>query len=223
MRFSSSHGSQSLFSHAATSHKKSWLIGAALLVVLTFAQASWATPVTITSLVYVHPSPNVDCEDTIPGEPAATACSPVGVTNAGSLTNAFLNDVNTKAINIGFGDYYTFGNPYGPTDFMIQGDAIEVLIGLSDGTLLSDIFVVPDLSVAGTTLFDFASNGITITTTGITSADRMSFGLPPAAFAADGTPDYTLELTYVPEPASATLLLTALAAVPALRRRRIAG
>jgi hypothetical protein len=207
------------------------LIWSALAISFVFTHASWATPVTITSLVYVHPTPGVDCEDTVAGEPLATACSPVGVTDTGSLTNPFLNDINTKAIDIGFGSYYTFGNPYAPTDFMTQGDSIEVLIGLSNGTTLSDTILVPDLTVAGTTMFDFASYGITITTTGITTADRMSFGLPPGAFVPDGTPDYTLDLNFaasspsisaIPEPGSALLLLTALSAAPRALRKRSA-
>ena len=173
---------------------------------------------TITSLVYFHDAvPN--CEDTVDG----STCAPVGVTRAGALDNAFLNDTTTKAIDLGYGDYYTFGNPWAGTDFMIPGDAITAQLTLSDGKTLTQTTVVPDLSVAGATVFDFASAGIVIKTTGVTTADRMSFGAPPTAFAPDGRDDYALQLSYVPEPAAWVLMLAGFGGLGASLRRRRAG
>jgi hypothetical protein len=202
---------------------KRWLIGLAFALSVSFAQTNRAEAATIVSLSYDHPVPDVVCEDTIPGQPPATACGAVGVTDIGATTNAFLNDINTKAINLGYGSYSTFGNPHAGTNFMIQGDSLTATIVLSDGTILASTILVPDLSVAGTTMFDFASAGISIVTTGILGADRMSFGLPPAAYAPDGLDDYVLQLNYatpVPEPASAFLVLTALSAMPFMRRKK---
>jgi hypothetical protein len=105
---------------------------------------------------------------------------------------------------------------------MTQGDSLFGRIVLSDGTILTDTIVVPNLSVAGTVMFNFAAAGITIKTTGITDADRMSFGLPPTAFAPDGNLDYVLQLDYaapVPEPGSVMLLLSGLASAPFVRNR----
>jgi hypothetical protein len=75
-------------------------------------------------------------------------------------------------------------------------------------------------------MFNFAAYGISSITTGITNADRMSFGWPPTAFAPDGRIDYVLQLTYaapvpVPEPSSAILLLMGLGATPAALRKRL--
>lgn len=185
------------------------------------AASAQAAPINIVSLEYIHPTTQNVCEDTIPGQPPATACAPVGVTLSGATNNPFVNDTNTKAINLGYGSYYTFGNPDPGTNFMTQGDSLFARITLSDGTILSDTILVPNLSVAGTVMFNFAAWGITIATTGITNADRMSFGLPPAAFAADGRLDYALKLDYtpVPEPATITLLLAGLAVTPFARKR----
>jgi hypothetical protein len=202
---------------------KRWMVGLGLALSLSLAQTNRAEAATIVSLSYVHPVPDIVCEDTIPGQPPATACAPIGVTDIGATTNAFLNDINTKAINLGYGSYYTFGNPDPGTNFMTQGDSLMATIVLSDGTILSSTILVPDLSIAGTTMFEFASAGISIVTTGILNADRMSFGLPPAAFAPDGRDDYVLQLNYatpVPEPASAILLLSALSAMPFARRKK---
>src|SRR3978361_1586130 len=91
--------------------RKRFLLWAGFAVFLLFAHSASASTLNIVSLVYVHPSPSSDCEDTIAGEPPISACSPIGVTSSGSLTNPFLNDINTKSIDIGYGSYYTFGNP----------------------------------------------------------------------------------------------------------------
>jgi PEP-CTERM motif-containing protein len=193
-----------------------------LALTLLAARASQAAPINIVSLEYIHPTTQNVCEDTIPGQPPSTACAPIGVTLTGATNNPFLNDVDTKAIDLGHGSYYTFGNPDPGTNFMTQGDSLFARIVLSDGTILSNTILVPDLSVAGTVMFNFAAWGISIVTTGITGADRMSFGLPPTAFAPDGRLDYALKLDYtpVPEPASMMLLLTGLAASPVVWRRR---
>jgi hypothetical protein len=193
-----------------------WLFGilGGLTFALLLAPASQAT-VTITSLIYFHPTTVPDCEDTI----SLSACAPVGVTVAGATNNPFLNDLATKAINIGPGHYYTFGNPYAGTDFMIKGDSLTAQLTLSNGATLTQTVLVPNLSTAGVMMFDFA-DGISIFTTGITGADRMSFGNPPGAFAPDGNPDYVLQLAFVPEPANWTLMLMGFGAVGAVLRGR---
>jgi hypothetical protein len=84
---------------------------------------------------------------------------------------------------------------------------------LSNGKNLSGTTTVPDLSIAGTTLFGFAASGVSILTTGITDADRMSFGYPPGAFTPGGYADFVLELNYsapIPEPTTWTVMLTGL-------------
>jgi hypothetical protein len=184
----------------------------ALAVALSLPQPSRAAT-TITSLVYYHVAvPN--CEDVVNGSP----CSPVGVTQSGAIDNPFLNNTATKEIDLGLGRYFTFGNPWPGTDFMVAGDSISVALTLSNGQVLSQTTVVPDLAVAGTTLFDFGA--ISIATTGVTSADRMSFGSPPGAFAGDGLADYVLQLNYVPEPAVWALMLTGFGGVGGVLRRR---
>ena len=191
----------------------------AAAIVLSFPQSGRAVPITIVSLSYTHLTSATDCDDTIPGD----QCAAIGVTNSGAATNPFLNDTSTKAINLGYGSYYTFGIPYGGTDFMIQGDSITANIVLSNGTTLSSTTTVPDLSVAGTTMFDFAASGISIVTTGITDADRMSFGYPPGAFTPGGYADFVLQLDYavpVPEPTTWTMMLTGLLCLGGLRQRR---
>jgi hypothetical protein len=192
--------------------------GAALAMSALAPFSAQAGAVTITSIALIHGS-TPDCEDTVSG----SACAPIGVTASGATTNPFLNNLATKEVVLGYGGYDLFGDAYAGTQFMIPGDSITVAIGLSDGTSLTATTLVPDLSVGGTTLFDFAGKGISIETTGITTADRMQFGNPPGAFTPDGVDDYVLELTYapVPEPATWAILLIGLAAVGvALRTRR---
>jgi hypothetical protein len=148
------------------------------------------------------------------------------VTNSGATTNPFLNNTSTKAINLGYGSYYTFGTPYGGTDFMIQGDGITAKIVLSNGTSLSSTTTVPDLSIAGTTMFDFAASGVSIVTTGITGANRMSFGYPPGAFTPGGYSDFVLELNYfapIPEPTTWTIMLTGLPCLGGVMHSRRRG
>ncbi len=187
------------------------LLLSALALGLSQAPASRAAT-TITSLLYYHGAiPN--CEDTINGSP----CSPVGVTLSGALDNPFLNDTATKEIDLGFGHYLTFGNPWAGTDFMIAGDSISVALTLSNGRTLTQTAIVPNLAVAGTPVFNFGA--ISIVTTGVTGADRMSFGYAPAAFAADGRADYVLRLNVVPEPAAWALMLVGFGGVGGMMRR----
>ena len=204
--------------HRRTTLLAAALGGAALALSALAPLSAQAGVATITSIALIHGS-IPDCEDTVSG----SLCAPIGVTASGSTSNPFLNDLSTKEVVLGYGGYDLFGDAYAGTQFMIPGDSITVAIGLSDGTSLTGTAIVPDLSVAGATLFDFAGKGISIETTGITTADRMQFGNPPGAFSPDGVDDYVLELTYapVPEPATWAVLLIGLAAVGvALRRRR---
>lgn len=203
---------------------KNFKLQTAVWSVLVLPALAQAAPVTITSLTYFHNAiPN--CEDTV----FASPCAPVGVTAAGATDNPFLNDLDTKAIDLGFGSYYTFGNPFAGTDFMIPGGSISAIIGLSDGTTLTGTTVVPDLSMAGLGLFSFSSANISIAATGITDADRMSFGYPPGAFAPDGNLDYVLKLTYAPpagapEPGAWALMILGMGLVGcALRRKALAA
>lgn len=202
------------------------MIAAALAAGLLTAQPA-AAAVTIVSINLFHGDSTGNCEDTIPG----SGCSPLGVTQAGGVANPFLNNLATKAINLGTGSYFIFGNPYAPTNFMVEGSAITMFMVFQDdasgayGTLKIGNAVVPDLSSAGTTLFSFKDYGVTVSTTGITDADRMSFGYPPEAFKADGASDFVLRLDYgvsaVPEPATWAMMIAGLGLVGAsLRRRR---
>ncbi|MET0309865.1 MAG: PEPxxWA-CTERM sorting domain-containing protein [Sphingomonas sp.] len=194
------------------------------------AQAAMATPApaptpapTIVSVNLFHVDSNGNCEDTI----ARSGCSPLGVTQAGGIANPLLNNMNDKTIALGSGSYYLFGNPFAGTSFMTPGQTISIFLRLSTGVLLIDTKVVPDLSVAGRILFDFSPYGITLSTTGITSADRMSFGNPPTAFKGDGNADFVLLLrsgvTAVPEPAAWGLLIGGMGFAGAALRRRKAG
>ena len=140
---------------------KYWLLWLAFAIALSFPQSGRASPITIVSIsASIRQAPQL--RGTIPGD----ECSAIGVTNSGATTNPFLNNTSTKAIKLGYGSYYTFGIPYGGTDFMIPGDSITAEIALSNGTSLSSTTTVPDLSIAGTTMFDFAASGASIVTTG---------------------------------------------------------
>ncbi|MEJ0020036.1 MAG: PEP-CTERM sorting domain-containing protein [Acetobacteraceae bacterium] len=208
-------------------------MAAAVAAAFVMVEPAAAAPITIVTLNIFHANSSNNCEDTTSG----TGCSPLGVTHAGSLLNPFLNNTSTKEIELGFGSYYLFGNPYAPTSFMTAGNTATLFASLHDpdsefyATLKIANGTVPDLSVAGTVLFNIkdVSEGysIVVSTTGITNADRMSFGYPPTAFAPDGNLDFVLQLTYgpiisaVPEPASWLVLLSSCGLLGgALRRGR---
>jgi hypothetical protein len=204
-------------------------IGAASAALVALAQPAMAAEPPILSLNLFRGDSNGNCADTVPG----SGCSPIGVTAAGGLSNPFLNNTGNKEISLAPGSYYLFGNPWAGTEFMTQGSAISVFLRLSTGDnpvghslLLIGNSKVPDLSIAGQTIFDFEPYGIKISTTGITNADRVSFGYPPAAFAADGREDFVLLLTYgvtsaVPEPAAWGMMIAGMGfAGAALRRRK---
>lgn len=203
------------------------LMAAATVAAGLLAAQPAAAAVTIVSINIFHGDSNANCEDTIAG----SGCSPLGVTQAGGVSNSFLNDPATKEVSLGAGSYYIFGNPWGPTNFMTEGNTVTMLMLLHDdasgssGTLKIGNGVVPDLSVAGTTLFSFPDYDITVSTTGITDADRMSFGYPPAAFAGDGNRDFVLRLDYgvtaVPEPATWAMMIAGIGLAGAAMRRRI--
>lgn len=212
----------------ASMRKLNSMIAAALAVsLLAVLPATAAVP--ILSINLFRGDSGGNCEDTVPG----TGCSPLGVTEAGSLDNPFLNDLATKEISLTPGSYYLFGNPFAGTNFMTEGSAISAFIRVGgapvgDSYLLIGNSIVPDLSVAGTTLFNFAQYGIKITTTGVTGADRMSFGYPPGAFAPDGNTDFVLKLDYfvpgaaVPEPATWAMMVSGFALAGYGLRRRAA-
>ncbi|CAN7294621.1 PEPxxWA-CTERM sorting domain-containing protein [Phenylobacterium sp. LjRoot164] len=203
------------------------LAAAAAALVLAAQPAAAATP--LLSINLYHGDSNGNCADTRPG----SGCSPIGVTAIGGTANPFLNDTATKAISLAPGSYYLFGNPYAGTNFMTQGAVISSMITVGAGDagssyLMMGNTLVPDLSVAGVTLFDFAKYGVKISTTGLT-ADRMSFGYPPGAFKPDGATDFVLRLDYlvpgsaVPEPATWAMMIAGFGLAGAtLRRRRTA-
>ncbi|HVK41736.1 MAG TPA: PEPxxWA-CTERM sorting domain-containing protein [Phenylobacterium sp.] len=210
--------------------KLSSMIAAAMAASVLIVQPA-AAAVPILSINLFRGDSNGNCEDTVSG----TGCSPLGVTQAGGLANPFLNDLNSKEISLVPGSYYLFGNPFAGTNFMTEGSAISAFIRVStggasvgDSYLLMGNSTVPDLSVAGTTLFDFSQYGIKITTTGVTGADRMSFGYPPGAFAPDGAADFVLRLDYfvpgaaVPEPATWAMMVSGFALAGYGLRRKAA-
>lgn len=195
---------------------------------LAVALPGTASALPILSINLFNGDSNGNCADTITG----SGCSPLGISLAGSMTNPLLNNTATKQISLEPGSYYLFGNPWAGTAFMTPGDPISLFLRLSvegssagQSILLIGNSKVPDLSLAGTTLFDFPSYGISITTTGITNADRMSFGYPPAAFTGDGRNDFVLQLNYrvaqaVPEPATWAMMIAGFGFIGAATRRR---
>jgi len=203
--------------------KTGFKIGMALIAgFIAFQPAMAAT--TIVSLNIFHQDSQGICADTN----ATAFCSPIGVTQAGSLANPFLNNLSNKTVNLAEGSYYLFANPDAGTNYMTQGNTVTLFLQLSTNVLLVKNAIVPDLSVAGTTIFSDSFNNISITTTGITNADRMGFGGPAVAFAGDGRPDYALLLRYgvvapaVPEPSTWAMMLGGVALTGyALRRRRM--
>jgi hypothetical protein len=213
--------------------RKSGLMTAAIMAGMLAAQTAAAATGPILSLNLFSRDSTGNCADTIGG----SGCSPLGVTLAGSLSNPFLNNLGDKSISLASGSsYYLFGNPWAGTSFMTEGAPISLFLTLpgdlpGSSRLLIDNDTVPDLSVAGLTLFEFAAYGIKITTTGITDADRMSFGYPPGAFAADGRADFVLRLDYgvtappepptvVPEPAAWAMMIAGFGLAGAVLRRR---
>jgi hypothetical protein len=159
-----------------------------LVLFLAFS-AMAATAASITSLSYG----NGGCVTTL-----ADGCAPIGLTLSGATNNAFLNNVNTKAINLAVGSYYTFNEP-----FFSTGGPLTITLTLSDSTSRSATITLPNLSAAGNTLAHFTgAEDILITTTGITNADRVSFGFAPAAFNPSGTNDTVFQLVFT-EPSSA--------------------
>jgi hypothetical protein len=81
-------------------------------------------------------------------------------------------------------------------------------------TAVLDLALMPSgLIHRGYTPFDFEASGVSIVTTGITGANRMSFGYPPDAFTPGGYSDFVLELDYfmpIPEPTTWTIMLAGL-------------
>lgn len=203
----------------------SLMTAAAVAMTLLVAQPAAAA---IKSINLFRGDSTSNCEDTIPD----SGCSPLGITLAGDITNPLLNNTATKAISLEPGSYYIFGNPYAGTSFMTPGGAISVFLRISDedgyDRLLIGNSTVPNLATAGTTVFDFPAYHIKITTTGITNADRMSFGYPPGAFAADGNPDFVLRLDYsvpetvIPEPATWAMMVSGFALLGSGLRRKAA-
>jgi MYXO-CTERM domain-containing protein len=181
------------------------------LFICLLLAATAASGATITSLTYIAGG----CVTTTPD-----ICAPIGVTLAGSVANPFLNETNTKAIDLSEGSYYTFNEPFFGT-----GSPLIVTIGLSDSTTLFQTVVVPDTSVAGNTGVHFTGAAdILITTTGL-AADRMSLGYAPGAFNPSGANDTVFQLAYsegsssVPEPATLLMPLVGLATLALVRRR----
>jgi hypothetical protein len=206
-------------------------MGTALCALTLGAQpADAAKTLQIISLDLFNTNPIGNCADTNNSQ----YCSPLGLTLAGSTTNPFLNNLNTKTIKLDTGSYYIFGNPWAGTNFMIQGSPIALLFELktTDGSFYTQVetndVTVPDLSKAGTVLFNLKSYNIKISTTGITTADRMGFGLAPGAFAPDGRNDFVLRLDYgvtppaapVPEPSTWLTMIAGMGLIGATMRRR---
>jgi hypothetical protein len=199
----------------------------ATLATCLIAQPAMAT-VSIISINIYSGSSTGNCLDTI----NTANCSPLGVTQSGSASNPFLNNIATKEINLGSGSYYLFGNPYAPSSYMVEGQPISIMMTIRDTDMTSGFAIlklattiVPDLTTSGAVLFSFNDYGIKISTTGITDADRMGFGLNGAGFQGDGSKDFVLRLDYgvtgpIPEPASWALMIGGFGLVGAAMRRR---
>jgi len=157
-------------------------------------------------------------------------CSPLGVTAAGT-TSPLLNAPNRGDLNLTAGSYYLYGNPWPGTSFMDLGApmyfAFETQDGISIPFQIADYLgTVPDLSVAGTLLYK--NYGISLSTTGLTTADLVSFGGTDAALVPDGYRDFVLRLDFgasapIPEPASWAMMIAGFSlAGGAMRRRKLA-
>ena len=72
------------------------------------------------------------------------SCAGIGVTLSGSTSDPFLNNSSDKSINIGFGNYLTFNEP-----FFGQGDSLTITVGFDDSTSVSDTVTLPDLTTGG--------------------------------------------------------------------------
>ena len=139
--------------------RKSGLMIAAVAAGTLAAQAAAAATGPILSLNVFSRDSTGNCADTLGG----SGCSPLGVTLAGGVTNPFLNNLGDKSISLASGaSYYLFGNPWAGTSFMTGGAPISLFLTLpgdlpGSSRLLIDNDTVPDLSVAGLTLFEFAA------------------------------------------------------------------
>lgn len=199
----------------------------ATLATSLIAQPAMAT-VSIISINVYRGSSTGNCLDTI----NTANCSPLGLTQSGSTSNPFLNNIATKEINLGTGSYYLFGNPYSPSSYMVEGEPISIMMTIRDTDMTSGFAVlklatttVPDLTKSGTVLFSFNDYDIKISTTGITNADRMGFGLNGTGFQGDGSKDFVLRLDYgvtapIPEPASWMMMIGGFGLTGGAMRRR---
>ncbi len=190
------------------------------LMVSAFSLTSLCGGATLTSLSYLAGG----CVTTV-----VDGCAPIGLTAGGSLTNPFLNDLNTKAIDLSTGTYYTFSDP-----FFAQGDSVEIVATFTNNVTIDSTIVMPDLTTGANSILDVSQGGETLLlqTTGL-GADRISFGYAPSSFQTDGIDDTILQLTFSeapvvdpippamsPEPASIGLIAVAGMAALLLRRRR---
>jgi hypothetical protein len=156
------------------------------------------------------------------------SCSPLGVTAAGTTAPLLIN-ANNRDIALGKGSYYIYGNPWAGTDFMVQGAPMIFGFEIKDNSgyfqTISNVLTVPDLSIAGLLLYQ--GYGITLSTTGITTADLVGFGSTSAAFKPDGRSDFVLRLDFgvsppaVPEPATWAMMIVGFGLLGGAMRRRI--
>jgi hypothetical protein len=154
-------------------------------------------------------------------------CSPLGVTAAGTSAPLLIN-VNSRDIALSKGSYYIYGNPWAGTNFMVQGAPMIFGFEIRDNgsyfQTISNVLTVPDLSIAGLLLYQ--GYGITLSTTGITTADLVGFGSTSAAFNPDGRYDFVLRLDFgvsppaVPEPATWAMMIAGFGLLGDVMRRR---
>jgi hypothetical protein len=147
-------------------------------------------------------------------------CAGIGVTNAGSTSNPFLNNLNTKAIDIGYGSYLTFNEP-----FFSAGAGVTFTVDFSDSTFVTNTFTIPS-GVGTIGVLTGGGGTITFGTTSLT-ADRMSFGQAPETFSPSGVNDTIFTLNYVqtqtsgsPEPGTLGTVGLAAAGLATQRWRR---
>jgi len=149
------------------------------LICATLIAASTTSATTITGISY---SVGNSCVTTL-----ADACAGIGVTDAGSTSNPFLNDLNTKAINLEAGSYLTFNEP-----FFTTGSVVTFLVDFSDSTMASNSFTIPSADNTIGTLLG-GGGSVTFATTSLV-ADRMSFGPAPGTFTPNGNNDTIIEM-----------------------------